>query len=257
MMIPMVYKYLFLAVLCISAPAHAYTIQKVSLQIRPRMGDTLKLKMDQKVEVVGTARNGGDTVMAKTSTMQLLTRAIPLSFNGTETIVIAIADSVSVTPHNTTSKAQGMQGQSIQLKLATDGSVRLVDDQNKKTIAVLFANMPATLPGKPVAVGESWTREMTVPSPYNPKQMRNIKAVFQLDSLRDNGDMAYISMRGTITHVSNDDDLSGSIMSSMQVDRRMAWMTSSRTTIKIASTVIRDNKALDLRVKITQLLRAQ
>ena len=65
-----------LATLLALALATPVAAQEVLLQIRPRRGDTLHVRMDQEVEMTGTARVGSvDSTMTMRSGMHVATRA--------------------------------------------------------------------------------------------------------------------------------------------------------------------------------------
>ena len=59
--------------------------------------------------------------------------------------------------------------------------------------------MPSMLSRKPVAVGEKWSKEMRIPLAGDPGAEGTVKATLQLDSLSRSGQMAFISIRGTIS----------------------------------------------------------
>jgi hypothetical protein len=88
-----------------------------------------------------------------------------------------------------------------------------------------------------------------------------VRATFQLDSLGRNGDIAYITMRGTLSHDHRDgsnSELEGFMTGSLQLDRRLAWITDSRAEIDV-TTMFRAPAGADamrVRTRVTQLLKA-
>lgn len=92
--------------------------------------------------------------------------------------------------------------------------------------------------------------------------MGMVRATFRLDSLGRNGDIAYISMKGTLSHDhsdGSDSELEGWMSGTMQLDRRLAWITDTRAIIDVESTVkpATGGQPMRVRTKITQVLRAR
>src|SRR5215212_9655479 len=114
-----------------------------------------------------------------------------------------------------------------ELRVSTDGGADVVNESASEELRAMFGQMPATLSRQRVSVGNTWTRQMRLPIVGEPNAFGLVKATFQLDSLGGNGDMAYISMRGTLTHDhtnGSDSELEGSITGSIQLDRRLGWI---------------------------------
>jgi hypothetical protein len=125
----------------------------------------------------------------------------------------------------------------------------------------MFGQMPAMLSKTPVTVGGKWTREMRIPIAGEAGAMGLVRATFHLDSLGRNGDIAYISMRGTLSHDHRDgslSDLDGSMTGFIQLDRRLAWITETRATIDVTSTyrTAPGTEPMRVRTRVTQLLKA-
>ncbi len=125
----------------------------------------------------------------------------------------------------------------------------------------MFGQMPATLSRIPVSAGATWTRQMRLPIDGETGAFGLVRATFQLDSLGRNGDMAYISMRGTLTHDEKEESASepgGSITGSIQLDRRLAWITETRAVIDVTSVVqpTTGGGPMRVRTRITQVLQA-
>ena len=92
--------------------------------------------------------------------------------------------------------------------------------------------------------------------------MGMVRATFRLDSLGRNGDIAYISMKGTLSHDHRDgsnSELEGWMSGTMQLDRRLAWITDTRAIIDVESMVrpATGGQPMRVRTKITQVLRAR
>ncbi|HXG71498.1 MAG TPA: DUF6263 family protein [Gemmatimonadaceae bacterium] len=251
--------------------------QPVLLQLRPRIGDTLRMHMSQTVEMTGTMPGtAGDSTRSMTTTIEVFTRAIAKQWTSGGTLMHAITDSVAMTPSSPGSladlKRYAGQSKSVVLRVSPDGAVEMVDDGDPHSeLRRIFGGMPATLARQAVAIGEKWSREMQIPLTGQAGAMGTVRATFQLDSLGRNGDLAYISMKGSMSRVnlpgvpgsSAGYETSGTLAGTMQVDRRLGWITESRTTINVRSTISslpdRGRKAgapMLVRTKITQWIRA-
>jgi hypothetical protein len=165
-----------------------------------------------------------------------------------------------------------MQSKAVWLRVSTDGAMELVEDGDPNSeLRHLFGEMPAMLARTSVAVGEKWTREMQIPLSSEPGAIGNVRATFQLDSLGRNGDIAYISMKGTMARINVDGSApagpgygtSGTLTGAIQIDRRLGWITDSRSTIIVRSMITsapdsRGNaqRPMQVRTKITQWIRA-
>jgi hypothetical protein len=248
-------------------PAHA-TGQGVSLELRPKVGDTLTVRMDQEVEMVGTTRvASGDSVVRVTNGMHVVSRAIVERSDAAGTTMLAMTDSVVLQSSTAPSRAleearQALVGQKVRVRVAPDGATELLgDDGGREDLRELFAQMPATLPRAKVDVGDRWTREMPLPPPGG-----TVKAVFRLDSLSRRGEVAWVSMTGAITRDSVPEPRSGAtvqmtgrVTGTLTVDRARGWLTSSRTTIVVNSTMTPPSGGKGsprrFRMRVTQWMR--
>jgi hypothetical protein len=251
--------------------------QPVQLQIRPHIGDTLRMHLSQTVEITGTTRGRSDPVRLMTSSIEVFTRAIPQQWTSNGTLMQTITDSVAMNPASPASLAdlrrRAMQAKRVLLRVSPDGAMELVDDGDSNSeLRHLFGEMPAVLSRNTVSVGEKWTREMTIPLSNEPGAVGAVRATFQFDSLGRNGDIAYISMRGTMYRINTPNaapagpgyGTTGQLAGTIQIDRRLGWITDSKSSIIVRSTVTprptRSGEAerapMDVRTKITQWTRA-
>lgn len=261
--------FIFVITLVVPAPAHS---QAVLLRINPRMGDTLAVWMNQKVEMTGTplgcARGEvcAEGTRSMTTVMEVFSRAIIRQKTSEATMVLAVTDSIrtSTGPGMGMRKTpRGVRGrhETIALKVSADGSVEVVDEDASDELRALFGQMPAMLSGKPVSVGDRWTRQMRIPIAGRSQTSGQVSATFSLDSLGRSGEMAYISMRGTLTHdqrTGSDSDFAGSMSGSIQLDRRLGWISETRAVIDVTSVVqpASGGRSMRVRTRVTQLLRA-
>ena len=251
--------------------------QTILLQIRPHIGDTLRMHLTQTIEMTGIAPGARpDARRSMTTSIEVFTRAIAHQWTQGGTLMQSITDSVAMTPASTESIAdlrrRALQSKKVWLRVSTDGAMEMVDDGDPNSeLRHLFGEMPAMLARTAVAVGEKWTREMQIPLSSEPGALGNVRAVFHLDSLGRNGDIAYITMNGTLSRINTPGSApagpgygtAGTLSGTIQIDRRLGWITDSRSTIIVRSMVVpvsapnTDPPApMQVRTKITQWIRA-
>ncbi len=263
-----------LAALTLFAWPAAAPAQTVLLQIRPRIGDTLRMHLSQTVEMTGTASGAKPTSL--TTSIEVFTRAIAQQWTPSGTLMQTITDSVAMTPASAASladlKRHAMQAKPVWLRVSTDGAMEMVDDGDPNSeLRHLFGEMPAMLARNSVNVGDKWTREMQIPLSSEPGAVGSVRATFRLDSLSRNGDIAFISMRGTMSRINTPSSApagpgygtTGSLSGTIQIDRRLGWITDSKSSIIVNSTIASLNREgessrgpMQVRTKITQWIRA-
>lgn len=258
---------------CAAEPGRA---QSVLLRIHPRVGDTLSVRMNQKVEMTGTPvgcatsnEKRAEACLESTRTMSSMTevfsRAIVRKESGDGVLVLAVTDSVrSATASGGARlgkpiRMSNQRNQSIEIRVSSDGGAEVVDADATEEMRALFGQMPATLSKKAVRAGEQWKRQMRIPIAGEAGAYALVRATFKLDSL--DGDVAHISMRGTLSHDhrdGSDSELSGSMSGSIELDRRLGWITDTRVVIDANSVVQPSNGGQKMRVRtrVTQLLHA-
>ena len=235
------------------------------------------MHLSQTVEMIGTTHGRADSVRSMTTSIEVFTRAIPQQWTSNGTLMQTITDSVAMSPASPALLAdlrrRAMQAKRVWLRVSTDGAMELVDDGDPNSeLRHLFGEMPAVLSRNTVSVGEKWTREMTIPLSNEPGAVGAVRATFQLDSLGKNGDIAYISMRGTMYRINTPNaapagpgyGTTGQLAGTIQIDRRLGWITDSKSSIIVRSTVTpppgrkgeADLPPMQVRTKITQWIRA-
>jgi hypothetical protein len=253
--------------------------QPVLLQIRPHIGDTLRMHLSQSVEMTGTTNRGGhdSPTGSMTTSIEVFTRAIAQQWTSGGTLMQSITDSVAMSPASPGSladlKRRTMQAKRVMVRVSTDGAMEIVDDDDPDgELRRIFGEMPAMLSRGPIAVGEKWTREMQIPLTGDPGTLGSVRATFRLDSLGRNGDIAYISMHGTMSRINTPNAptagagyaTSGTLSGSIQIDRRLGWITDSKSSIIVRSTIAAtparkgepQGAPMQVRTKITQWIRA-
>ena len=255
--------------------------QPVLLQLRPRIGDTLHVKLEQQVEMTGmppgcgAQPTGARTRSTATATdcanvrtmntgMEVFSRAVVKKSMRDATEMLAITDSVRTLKGKRSAGNRAVKQLSsrepVQIRISNDGGVELGAGPASDEVRTLFGQMPPTLSRKPVAIGERWVHEMRVPLPGEPGAFGRVRTTFQLDSLGRNGEMAYISMRGALSHDhsdGSDSETRGSLVGSMQFNRRLAWITETHATIDVWSQVKAPPapKPMQVHTRVTQSLR--
>jgi hypothetical protein len=275
-LVPRTYRLALLAVVFL---AQVGLSQPVLLQIRPHIGDTLRMHLSQTVEMTGTTHRGGreSPPSSMTTSIEVFTHTIAQKWTSGGTLMQSITDSVAMTPASPGSLAdlrrRTMQAKRVMVRVSPDGAMEIVDDDDSDSeLRHVFGEMPAMLAREPVAVGEKWTREMQIPLSGDPGAMGSVRATFRLDSLGRNGDVAYISMRGTMSRMNVPGApppaagyaTSGMLSGTIQIDRRLGWITDSRSSIVVRSTIVAaparkgapQGAPMQVRTKITQWIRA-
>lgn len=252
--------------------------QSVLLQIRPHIGDTLRMHLSQSVEMTGTTiEHGRDSTSSMTTSVEVFTRAIAEQWTSGGTLMQTITDSVKSSPASAAEigylRRRALASKQVWLRVSPDGGMEVVHDTDPSSeLQEIFGGMPSMLVRKPVKVGEKWSREMQIPLSGEPGAIGMVKATFRLDSLGRNGDIAYVSLHGTMSRVKSSGDAlpvasyttSGTLTGTIQIDRRLGWITDSRSSITVRSTIAStegrkgepQRAPMQVRTKITQWIRA-
>ncbi len=240
-------------------PLRAQRAASITLRISPRAGDTLYTRFEQTVEMSGTAHTGAsDTTMTMKSNLLLLSHLVVNASDSDGATVTAITDSVALEswrmgrPVSSEGARRAMQGKRIRLQIAPNGSATVLDapDELASDVRAAVSAMPSTLPDRPMAVGSTWEQTTAVPVSAGTGggkgaggSAATLTAAYRLDSLSRDGNIAFISMRGTLQRDSTAAPLSrglrvvsnGTITGSLRVDRKRGWWTSSVATITLES----------------------
>ena len=235
--------------------------QRVSLRIAPPEGDTLRMQLHQRFDMQSREIPG-----VVSGEMRVWTHAIVMRRARGYTDLVSVTDSVKVFPANISLRplleAQAaLEGRTVRLRIADNGGMTVGSGPD-----AVFGHgtaMPSMLPEQPVAVGESWTRDLTVPLSATGSSTANVRTRFRLDSLTNHGGEAFISFRGAVSHDHAQDgggmtgSTVGTLAGMMEVDRRLQWITDSEMTVDVISNIQRPGKPfLHSRMRITQTLRA-
>jgi hypothetical protein len=263
------------------APASA---QRVQLVLRPRVGDTISMRLDQDAEVSGKreaskipASSAATPAASMINTSVTYSRAVVESAVTSFTTIVAITDSVFVSntdQHGRMSAPAAqrqLQGQRVRLTVAPDGSIGMPNDGSAPTqgMSRTASLIPATFPATAVKVGDKWTREAPLPagtSQLGTGIVGKVKATFRLDSLTHNGDLAYVSMHGELlpdAKAKGTDGVpiveDGTVDGYMVVDHVRGWLTESQFAI-VAHSTLRPSfgvvsQPMYFEIRLTQKLR--
>jgi hypothetical protein len=257
-------------VVSVAAPTLSWG-QSILLQIKPHVGDTLEVKLDQTVEMTGTmvcARAAGCPISSRrmTTVTEVFSKAIVQSVGRNGAHVLAVTDSIRSGSSRGTKVGRlhrvKTRNDTVQLRVSNEGGAEVVDANASAELRAVFGQMPATLSDKPVRIGGKWNREMRIPFAGETGALGMVRATFQLDSLGRNGDIAFISMKGTLSHDhrdGSDSEVYGSMTGSIQLDRRLAWITETRAEIDLTSMVrpVAGAEPMRVHTRVTQLLKAR
>lgn len=257
--------------------AQAQQAGPVRLELRPHAGDTLRVRLDQTIEITRTTRQSDDDLSpADVASLVMLARIAVESADLEGANVTALTDSVRITSSEAYAQsgvlrsALAMQGTRFRFRIARDGSTHMSTAGGgfpDPGVGTLFSQLPATLPTEALLPGASWTRVMEIPLPATPdgRSTATLNSTFHFDSLSRSEEFAHLSVRGRLMrsgalpggagrHVQTSGEVSGKIL----MDRRRGWISEARTVVTLRSLVsTRDNKAppVRVRVKITQWMR--
>jgi hypothetical protein len=184
-----------------------------------------------------------------------------------------VTDSVDVSTGDERTRALAQQtmrqleGRQMRLRLTPDGTVSVAEQTTSvpREVNELVSVMPASFPRDPVAVGETWVREMPIPqgTRFSVPAGAFVRASFRLDSVVRAGEVAYVSMRGTLEQMpamASDQAPSGTVTGSMVIDRRRGWLSESRFLVQMRTMVTSRGAApaaapTQVQMKITQHMR--
>ncbi len=275
---PFVRPLLFLA----AALPVRVSAQAVLLQIRPRAGDTVHMRLDQQSEMTGSRRPVSGRAEATSSVitnLRMFSRAVVETTTTAGSTVLAITDSVAMNSTDVHARAMAdetrrmLERKRVLLRLGTDGVVSMaehgVDDGADEGLSNAMSLMPAAFPRAAVRVGETWTRDMPLPAGdrWGRRAAGQLHAVFRLDSLTRGGDRAWVSMKGEIRPMDSSDGAptggpvlrDGNVYGSLLLDRRRGWLSESHFVIVVHSEVLPPPSSglppMRFQMKITQHTR--
>lgn len=260
----------------LAGTAATLAAQRTPLELRPRVGDTLRMRLDQTTEM--SATRAGAPPRAVITRTRMLSRAIVERETPDAVYILAVTDSVAVTSSDSTARGMAAEtrrqlaGRHLRLRLSPDGTVALAEAPASRAVTDLVSILPASFPREPVAVGDTWSREMPItpgvrlPANAGTATGGVARATFRLDSLSRGGDLAYISIRGTLEQQSAGvaapqrspalpfmPFLDGTVAGTMVVNRRRGWLSESRFVVELKTMIASASRApIEFRMRVTQ-----
>jgi hypothetical protein len=234
----------------------------IALRIHPRLGDTLRLRYEQRTDV----REDDDVPMGRSVSTTILVHAqsVVEASEPALTTVFASTDSGwvvfrSVDPRPGVGVQENRMmlpgiGSRMRLEVGTDGATEVVNAMGPGGGAQqsLLSQSPAMLPKLPVSVGDTWMRDIPLP-PAASVALRGagdvagtVRARFRFDSLSAGGRKAFVSVRATLNRDGRRADApsaarvvsSGTLTGTLVLDRLRAWMVEMRTTVSLVSDLV-------------------
>jgi hypothetical protein len=248
--------------------------QGVVLELRPRAGDTVAVRLEHRVEMTGRRRIAGrDSVTRVASSMLTLGHTVVESVTPEYTIVATHTDSVALESSNDSEGTmqddarRALRGAVSRVRILPDGTAESMDQGPGRPGPAWLAVMPGTLPREPISVGARWTRTMQMPAAAGKPVGGQVRATFRLDSLTENGRYAWISMRGTMRRDSTlgaatsprRGALSGTMSGVLKLDRKRGWVVDSVTDMTVRSLVPtpgEPDSPMRVTVRMVQRMRA-
>lgn len=252
--------------LLFAAPASA---QRVRLEIRPQVGDTIHMRLDQEIEVTGSSPGVAGAPKSMTGAVHVRTRAIPVRRLVNGSLVQAVTDSVALTPIGgvaVTTPRTALEGAKVTMIVGHDGGMEVIDTgEHDGETTPFFPPTAPMLPEEPVSVGGRWTRTLELPIGNGSAGMARVQANFRLDSLSGNGDIAYITMNGTLNRIGapartgSSQRSTGTLSGRLQLDRRLGWLTDTHLVLNVNTVItsgVPDRTPAQMQMKVTQRIRA-
>ena len=241
-----------IAALAVAAP-RAARAQSVNLRIKPHVGDTLRMRLDQETEMTGVRKmaTGGEGSAMVLTTMRMFSRAIVEGASEQGTTVLAVTDSIVTTSTDEKTRAATLQsgsqmrGQRVRFRVSPDGMVAMLQDAGPapREVAQVVSLMPTTFPKGAINVGESWMRDMALPvgNGLGAQVAGKLHVTFRLDSVSKTGELAFVSMRGEMQPASGPGAASeavlekGLVNGTMVIDQKRGWLAESWFSIAMNS----------------------
>jgi uncharacterized protein DUF6263 len=228
--------------------------QNVILQIKPKVGDTLRLRIEQEIERSGVGKvRGVDTTITMRSSLLMLSRSIVVHSDDEGTVVRSITDSVAVDVGALDPRVaswsdearRALQGKEVRVRFSREGSAVVVaaDPGIPRDLQSVFSQLPATFPRHRVSIGSTWKQRIPIPDAGPGQLAGTLEAVLRLDSLTRGGKRAHISMRGTLSVDTAATPMiggarrtmTGTVTGFMVLDRSRGWVTDASTEVSVNS----------------------
>ena len=213
--------------------AHPAMSDAMLLIVRPRVGDTLRLQMEQTIEMSGRqaetpSRNGPEGLdrprpapsprgpdygprreraSLRITRLLLYAHSLVEASDLSSTTLLATTDSMAMWAGTGSDVGQPQsmplppEGRQVRVRVTPDGAMRVNDPPPAAMeLGATLASLPGMLPDAAVRVGDRWERDIMLPSlPVSGFRADGVlRAQFRLDSVTHAGRDAWISMLGTL-----------------------------------------------------------
>lgn len=201
----------------------------IPLLVRPRVGDTLYLFVEQTVTVGGRRVEGATRAVppvlggareaspapdygpranranTRSTRVQLYAHSLVEASDLASTTILATTDSIAMWTGNAGEPVRPVRlpvsgdGRQLRVAVTPDGAMRVSDPApDELQLGATLASVPGLLPEGPVAVGSEWRRHMRLPElPLGAYRAEGVvQARLRLDSLSRGGRLAYITVEG-------------------------------------------------------------
>ncbi|MGQ0766097.1 MAG: hypothetical protein ACT4OZ_10565 [Gemmatimonadota bacterium] len=260
----------FAAILCPTAGAQSST---TLLQLRPNSGDTLRMRVDQTIEIDAGARPGRSSAPDVASVVMLARLAIESTDQDGANVVV-MSDSVRVSASRALESSammlgvKSLRGKHLRFRILPDGATVMTGtDHWGASVGSLFSQVPATLPREPVSPGATWSRAVNIPLAAAAMAPARLNATFRFDSLSRAGEFAYLTVSGRLQRSgplqnqagsSPVREATGEVSGKITIDLRRGWITDARSVVSVDAVETGRGRASSMRtrVKITQWMRA-
>ncbi|MDQ6613165.1 MAG: hypothetical protein M3Y64_12080 [Gemmatimonadota bacterium] len=236
---------------------------EVQLVVRPHVGDTLWLQLEQTVDTRNISADAErpseygpvrERAQTQTVNMRMFAHSLVESSDLGLATLSATTDSLNVR-----TGSPGQLGEShrmtvapadrtVRVRVTQDGAMSVVELRpGTMALDASLQGMPPMLPSEPVSVGDQWDRKIALPSVpiFGTRADGVVNAEFRFDSLTRNGRLAYVSMKGTLHRTGSARDLapgtqlvtSGLMRGYLVLDRIRGWITEAETIIQVQSDI--------------------
>ncbi len=270
----------------------------IPLLVQPEHGDVLHLELQQIIEMTGARRDTyilpgsprrdeqtpppgvgprRNSTPTRVTVMDFYAHSTVERSDTSGTTVLASTDSLLVRSGDigqtlvSQRVALDSNARPSRIRVAPNGAMSMSDAiEGGAGMGATLSAMPAMLPDTPVRVGDSWERDVAMPSiPIGAYRSDGVlRAIFRLDSTTRDGRDAHVSVRGTLQRDGSARELppgsrvvtAGTMKGTLRLDRVRGWIVDARTTIDLISEVVSgtdDGPPMQLGIRITQRLRVR
>lgn len=279
------------------APRSSESREAVRLIVRPQVGDTLHLQMEQTIEMRGRRATGPEGLDGaarssrspaygpraglttnRVTRLLLFAHSLVESSDLTGTTVLTTSDSMVMWLGATADKVQPLRQlvpedvRQVRVRVMPDGSMRMQNPPpGAASLGATLASVPGLLPDAPMPIGSEWMRDMAFPAlPLSGFRADGVVQVkLRLDSLTAGGRNAWVTLAGVLRRGGAAPDwpvgtrvvTSGTLRGHMLIDRQRAWIVWALTELdvssELASGTAPDNVPTALDMRIVQQVRVR